>query len=494
MVSLTAAAAVMMAVLMLGTGVTSVASATDADPMDRIRLEKGTTDEFGGGDFVAVNMTDGDNHAWFGVVYGTEERPAPPTLVGVYIRYLGGAEVRDANGGMMIPAVPIPVVTVFFQQLDALIEFNDTGYIGQGFERYGAGNGLFDFAGNRSLDNFGIWTCEPVYKMVDLRTAWELSDVTERIDEGNGTKSYDFALTARDLTYTKIWDDRSGVRNPDGSRTGTLEDGSVAKVEFQFHVDATALTMEAQVPWYEVKVDGTEIVSSRQVDPKAYTGVSVDASFKYDHIIEGWDYTSRSESSRLMLENVVFFGTFIPQKVQEWMDAQFLGGDVGGEGTMEFQPEGASDAESEVPSDSTRVAKNRIQFRDNWQRVGALEWVSNVIVDGEEDLMYYQIHAGSELESIEWADGTKGEVKGVAVIGGYIYPAGSDIYHDPTFAASTFMAPIIGDVNPAVVLLMVVGAVAVCGICAVSLLIIRQRGRRRSERFQYQVPPEYRRP
>jgi len=45
--------------------------------MDRIRLELGTTTEFGSGSYVAVNCTEGYNLAWFGVIYGTEGNPAP---------------------------------------------------------------------------------------------------------------------------------------------------------------------------------------------------------------------------------------------------------------------------------------------------------------------------------------------------------------------------------------------------------------------------------
>jgi hypothetical protein len=84
-------------------------------------------------------------------------------------------------------------------------------------------------------------------------------------------------------------------------------------------------------------------------------------------------------------------------------------------------------------------------------------------------------------------------VRGIAVIGGYIYPAGSDIVHDPVFEASTFQISNIGDVNPFVVLLLLFGAVAVC-ITVVSVLVLRQRSRKKNDPYRYQVPPEYRKP
>ena len=487
-----------LACLVLSTGLAATASAaTEEDPLDRIQLERGTTNEFGGGDYVAVNMTHGDNAAWFGVVYGTPENPGAPTLVGAYLRYLGGATVKDENGGMMVSAVPIPVLTVFVQQLDCLIEFNDTGLPDGKGGRYGAGNGVFDFYGNRSMDNFGVWAVEPVYKTIDLKTvAWSVGEIVEVIDQANGTKHYDFALTATDLPYTKIWDDQPAT-NPDGSRSGTVEDGVVSKVEFVFHIDATAQQMEAAVPWYDVKIDGSNhVVSSLQVEPKNYTGTSVNAEFKYDHIINGWDYTAQSESSKLMLENIVIMGTYIPQIVQDWMNAQFMSARIdSGAGTMTFEAEGSDEESNEAPDRSTKVAKNRIEYHDNWQRIGSLTWVSNVTVDGTEEEMYYQVHAGDEIENVADLERPgEGEVDGIVVIGGYIYPAGQDIYHDPTFEAGAFQMSIVGEINPAIVLLLLIGVGVVCGLAVVTMVAIRRRSRRNNDKYQYQVPPGYRRP
>ncbi len=496
--NLTAICAMALVGLMLSTGLASIASAApEEDPLDRIQLERGTTTEFGGGDFVAVNMTKGDNAAWFGVVYGTPEHPNAPTLVGAYVRYLGGATVRDENGGMMVSAVPIPVLTVFFQQLDALIEFNDTGLPDGHGGRYGAGNGVFDFYGNRSLDNFGIWAVEPVYKTIDLKNAaWSVGDITTVIDEANGTKHFDFALTATDLMYTKVWDDQPAT-NDDGSRAGTIDDGVVSKVEFVFHIDASAKQMEASVPWYDVKINGNnQIISSKPAEAKNYTGTSVNAAFKYDHIINGWDYTAQSNTSKLMLENIVFMGTFIPEIVQKWMSAQFLDSNIAnGAGTMQYEPAGTNETSTGAPDHSTKVAKNKIEYRDNWQRVGQLTWVSNVTVDGSEAQMYYQIHAGDNINKVKDFDQPKdGEVRGIAVIGGYIYPAGEDIVHDPTFEAGAFQLSIVGEINPVMVVLLLVGVGVVCGISLVTVVALRRRSRRKNDKYQYQVPPGYKRP
>jgi hypothetical protein len=125
----------------------------------------------------------------------------------------------------------------------------------------------------------------------------------------------------------------------------------------------------------------------------------VNAAFKYDHLIQVWDFTARSKNSRQMLENLVFFGTFIPDKVHERINSQFVDKGIGG-GTDVAQHETPDDQHivrnsNDIPQASKKITKNRIEFKDNWQRCGTLAWVSGVTVDGEGKEMYYQIHAGS---------------------------------------------------------------------------------------------------
>jgi hypothetical protein len=483
----------LIAFLMLTVSMAGMASAeSGTDALKGVTLEQGAADDFDGGDFVAINLSDGASPAWFGVVYGTEESPAPITLVGVYVRYLGGAEVRDVNGGMMVPRVPIPVVTVFAQSLFHLIKFNDTGYALDD-ERVGANNGMFDFLGRRGLNDLQPLSFEPIHKTLDLATAWDLSSIEETEDPDNGSKNFDFSLSASNLTYSKIWDD-GPAENPDGSRTGTEEDGVVENVEFRFHVEANVEDISADVPWYKVTIDdGNDIVSSEQVGSKSCSGSHVSASFKYDHIIDGWDYTSKSNTSKLMLENLLFFGTFVPDVVQEWIDAQFIDDVDSGSGIAEYETDdGVMTAETsdEIPEESTRLANNKIVFKDNWDRCGELSWVSNMTVDGEERDMYYQVHAGSVEDAR--GDNDDGNVNAIAILGGYIYPAGENIYHDPTFEAGSLMLNIGMDFRP-LVFLLVVGAAIACVVPIWAVLVLRRRSKRMDERFAYQVPPEYRR-
>lgn len=88
------------------------------------------------------------------------------------------------------------------------------------------------------------------------------------------------------------------------------------------------------------------------------------------------------------------------------------------------------------------VRKNRLGIADNWQKVGTMKWVSNVTVDGEEEDMYFQVyfaraHAGVNANGAFYA--------GMGIVGGFSYPGGGRVYHDPTFEVSSFEVQIKDD-------------------------------------------------
>lgn len=458
------------------------------DTIDRhVRLVLGSTDEWGGGDYVALDMTQNETLAFFGVVYGTEEDPNAVILVSAYIAYLGGAEIRDENGGIMA-MVPIPVLRVYAQGLGLLVEFNDTGFpSSQG--RIGAGNGVFDFAKTSdSMMDFDITATEPIYKAVGLERAWERSDVIETSDVEDGSaKQWTFSLTARNVTYDKIWDSEPGIFN-DGSRPGTEEDGVIEEITFIFHVGARVDEVGVLVPFYRVTLDDNNtIVDSEEAEPRLYEGVSLSADFKYDHVIKGWDYTAKSETSKLMLESLVIFGTFIPGPVNQWLDAQFVEGYVeDGTGVAELETftGGAVDLESndDIPPEATILTKDTIVFRDNWRKNGELTWVSNVTVDDEETEMYYQIHAGTN--GLRVVDENDDKFRGIVLLGGYVYPAGSDIFHDPSYSVSAILVDLLPELNLGPFVFM--GLVSVATLVMVGVAVhLRRRSKRR------RMPPAF---
>ncbi|MFQ5838778.1 MAG: hypothetical protein ACE5HJ_08380 [Thermoplasmata archaeon] len=458
----------------------------EVNTIDRhVRLELGTTSEFGGGDYVALNMTQNDTLAFFGVVYGTEDDPNAIILVSAYVAYLGGAEIRDENGGIMA-TVPIPVLRVYAQGLGLLIEFNDTGFPStQG--RIGAGNGVFDFAKTSdSMMDFDVTATEPIYKAVGLERAWERSEVVETSTVGDGSaKEWTFSLTARNVTYDKIWDRQPGFFD-DGSRPGTPEDGVVEEITFVFHVGAKVDEVGVMVPFYRVTLANDTIADSEEIEPRFYEGVSLSADFKYDHIIKGWDYTAKSETSKLMLESLIIFGTFIPGPVNKWLDAQFVEGYVeDGTGVAELETFTGDtiDIESndDIPEDASILAKDTVSFRDNWRKNGDLTWVSNVTVDDEEKEMYFQIHAGTDgLRITEGND----KFRGVVLLGGYIYPAGSDIFHDPSYSVQAILVDIRPDFNSGAIVLLGMASVATLALVGAAIHMRRRSKRRR-------IPPAF---
>ena len=490
MMKLTSVIVLVLVAALTFSGISISADAAEPDPWDRIRLEQGTTTDYGGGSYVALNMTDGSSLAWFGVVYGNENDPAPITIVGANIRYLGGAKVVSEGGTVLLDQVPIPVVTVFGQSLFALLEFDDVGYRTDFGLDYGAGNGLFDFNSDRRLFEDPEGRFEPVYKYINLERAWTLSDIETTLDPANQSKHYDFSLYAEDVLYDKVWDPELMQY-----RNGTEDDGTVDRIEFAFHLTATAQQEEVQIPFYRVTVgqgmNDNIILSSEEIAPRNFTGVTTDTSFKYDHIIEGWDPSTDAEDPLIMLENGIVHAVFIPDVVEDWYSAQFVKDKVqDGAGVAELETsEGVVEVRGneELPEESVLVTRDSISFRDNWQRTGALTWVSNVSVDGQEELVVYQVHAGSRQMLPD--DVPDGDVNSLVILGGYIYPVGQSVMHDPTVQVHALGVDMVPSI-PVLVTVIIVIAVMICAVLVLIAAVILYVERKKRGRMQ--VPPPYR--
>jgi len=483
------ASILLMLVSVFSAGV-AVADESGMDVWEHMRWEEGSTDEWEGGDYVALNMTENDTLAWFGVVYGNDTHPNGITLVSAYVRFLGGMDVRDENGGMMMGAQGIPVLTIYVQKLGALIEFNDTGYQTLGGERVGAGNGVFDFQRSGfGIDDLEFSSVEPVYKILDLNRSWERTPVVEsKVIGNNHSKEWDFSIYTENVTYDKIWDGQP-AENPDGSRTGTPADGAVDRLEFSFHVSADVKKYKVDVPWYDVQVssDG-EVVASTDAGTVEYEGTSVTTDFKFDHIIQGWDYTAKSGTSKLMLENVVLLGTFIPDMVQSWLDVEYPSGKeevsimeletfTGGEEDI-----AASDG---VPDESTMLKKDSIVFKDRWRKIGELTWIDKAEVDGSQEDIYYQVHAGQGFDwRLDEDEDMEGSIHGLFFIGGYIYPAGADIYHDPSFITNALLLDIGSSASGIVTFIVLGGGFGTVAVAAVAWRRKRSRSSRQMEDWE----------
>jgi hypothetical protein len=504
---------VMLCVLMLfGTlGVTGnvAADEEELDIDEYLFLDTGTRekkpngDNWDQGDFVAINMTKGGALSWFGVIYGTEEDPNGILIFCAYVRFLGAAEVYEANGNF-VGRFPIPIVTVFGQKLFILLEYQDDGrfantpFPGMWEENSDyADNGVFDFV--KREDNPGLWAIsdqhETITKAVNLQRAWTRSEEVTEISnvEDPTTKSWEFSLWADDVEY--------GIENENGEQILTDPENTLEKLEFTFHITADVSEIDITgVPWYEVTVDSgnhKSIIDSKLMKTKDYVGTSVNTDFKFDHLIEGWDY---SGGDGTVLINHGFFANLIPAKVEEWLDEEFMKKiKGGGKAVYDGLDPNQEDVESAVIStnatedpdengdgivDAKVVEKDKINFTDNWQKIGELTWVSDVEVDGEDKNVTYQVHGGQPFNE---TDEEGNEIRGFIIQGGYVYPAGNTIFHDPAVVAIALLFDV---VNWAVNLLPghIVAGQFLIALIAVSLVAVLVKTRKRKGKATPQTP------
>jgi len=501
-----------------------VAGETERYDLGQLEVITGTVGDDNGarhrlqeeGDFVAVKFG-GDS--WFAVVYGTNETPNFIHMRSFQLRYLGGATITNERGRTVNDNQPIPIAHIAGQALPALVEFKDEGYDRPFF---GAGNGLFDFrpiAGKRGTGLFNLNWAEPVQKAVDLRTAWTLDFDRENdvvIDHANQTAELTFALSAYDLPYVHVRDD---------TPTGEVLD----EVTITFHLTVRAVQRTVDMPWYKVEVGNNEVRHSKRMDNRTLNGTAIESGMKYDHYINGWDYQVRNNNSRLMLTTYNVFATFIPGGVAKWMKSQFLdnhmpdatgvaeyetdyeidqdtgntstygarGDDAGrnDSGTNDSRPDDQGRvryrADRQLTNRIQRVATNRLDFNDNWGRVARFQWVSDVesTVNGTtttNESLTYQVHAMQQLQPFMYCHDPdrlqeirdRDVVRGIVILGGYIYPAGDTIFHDPLFEVGTVLADLGDDLQKLLNqlgILQIVELVAVGGLAVV--LVARSRRR-----------------
>lgn len=390
----------------------SVADQTTIDKKtvkDIVILDKGSTDDmFGGGNYIMLKARD----VRFGVLYGNESNPNFITLFADYKRYLGGAEIYD-NQDNFIRKIGIPIQTILAQKFEFMFEFYDMNH-----------NGLFEFY--RSMDENGlqIIPIDMPIKALSLNKSWKLEKEPEIEVIDDKTMNVNFTLSITNVLYDKIW---TGY----GFREGVSEDGNVSKIAFIFHITIKIESYNLIVPWYKVNVaNGNErvVTHSEQIENRNYTGKAINATFKYDHYIEGWDFASKD--SKLALETKILAGNFISKPVAKWLRKQFGNWEV--KYLMDGKYKVICDEKNLTPILSPiKITRDKIHFEDNWYRIGSLMWASNVTVDGKEETMVFQVHFVNRTSWIH-----AGNIfAGLSIRGGFIYPAGNKIFHDPVFSS-----------------------------------------------------------
>ena len=458
------------------------------------------------GDYIAIKFS---KDAWFFIRYGNEDHNNGILMAIFQLRYLGGAKVLSESGDTIVDQIGIPVVTVYGQALFGLIEFQDEGYqkTNMFFEPEGdltgAHNNLWDFQRKSDrLDNLKdsfIYT-EPVVKHVNLSRAWTLTDL-QKTEKGNSDKlEIDFSLSANNLEYGepdgKVWDPE--YVNDNTSAT------EVEEVKFTFHIEVKVNKKEKinDIPWYEVTVkakdDKIEVIDSKSDGSRDFEGYAVNANFKFDHYIEGWDVKNTSKDTKIMLETFSIFGTFIPDVVNEWFDKQFVSDIDDALGVVEFQYDNAGNMvdavisdQGELPNHPQLIQKEHIQFRDNWRPVGNMSWINKGDIDGVTKDIYFQIHAGQNMSGR--GENDDGYFHALIIMGGYIYPQGDVIFHDPTFIAQALIIPGLSKISfnllsgGGICIQLLVALIAI----VVSLVIlVRRREREKLLKARYGSPPK----
>lgn len=444
------------AMMLLGIfAVPSMASAGPAVLTDQLETETGGTDILGGGDHFFVKF---GTDAAFGVVWGNETNKNNVYFVAIKARYLGIAQVQDREGNVVEADHPIKVYTMYAVKLDSLVEFsdvNDNGVL-QYLRTYALGNFTGDYIGY-----------EPIYKKVDLKTAWTQSEV--QFTETDDTRKWSFDLTATDLPYVPL-DDYSDVAG----------DGKLNTMKLTFNMEAYMVQMNnVTLPQYRITVtkgplgamwyNGCERIEDFQV-----TGKVVKYDMKWDQTIEGWDFDAdNTVNPSILLEFGAIVGNWMSPVRAAWMEMHVVramneyGIMTANEGTTtELRVNETTGILSQVRT----LTQNRLIFEGEWSKIGAMHWVTDAEVDGIQEQLHVQLMAGTPV----YAMGPNRAVfAGFAVLGGMAFPGGGLIYHDPTFESEA-LVDVSTDTEPTipVFLLMVAAAVAIVIVAAVAAVLL----------------------
>lgn len=437
-----AAVLVMLAMVGVSMGIAASASALEHDS-DRDLTPVVVTDPVERIESGFVGIRAGET--LFGVRYGTSDHPGAIEIFAKYKRSLGGADIVTEQGENLRTR-GIPVYTLLAQSLDGFIEFEDTN-----------GDGLLDF---HAVDRNGTLSDVPV-KALWLKTAWTRESLT--IESVAGITYLNFTLSARDLLYSLILDG--------GRRNGTLQDGVLERVAFTFHLQVGVVDRQLTVPWYRVTVSrGDEHIIEKVefLEFRDVSGRAVEMGVKYDHNISGWDFVG--PANLLALETHVTFGNFFPARVVEFVHMAYYRDHAESEDRAFHQNETTPE-----PDHPALYTRDRIYFADDWTRVGHVQWVSNVTVDGVEMTMSFQVQGGGRFEMAR--DGAF--FVGFRIRGAFIYPNGQEIVHDPAMYAESVLPnlPVSVNLTPLTILAAQLAVVAVAVGPAVYL---RTKARRKN--------------
>lgn len=443
----------------LGVFMTAAADPTPVT-LDELELMTGTTDKFGGGDYVALNIRD----ARFAVHYGTEDDPNGIIISSEITRYIGGADMYRENGEL-VRSGAMPVRTALAQDLKYMVEFEDN-------ENHSLLAEPPEPTGDPSLLPPPP---RPVpVKGLSLNLSWAISDIVEGVDD-NGNRTWDFSLSAYDISYDRVWDNGT-------ARPATEDDGIVEEITFTFHITASEISFDVQVPWMEIRMveqkgrmggprmsgpGMAQTMETKQIGNRSFNGTTITTDVKYDHYIRGWDFDSYDNILALETHTMMGNGWHegAPEQIRERYQHRV------GEGTHMRMENGTGEIKTDFsePMQSRMVHRNQIDFEDDWQRVGRFSWIEDVEITNDgittTETMRFQAHGGEKVIR----QGFDGKVyDGFRLNAAFLYPAGEEIFHDPGLTTDVLFMDIGSTTEaftPSVILLQVtIAAIAVVGV------------------------------
>jgi hypothetical protein len=435
----------------------------DTPISEQLLEETGPTGALGGGDHLFVRF---GSDAAFGIVYGTTATPNNIYIVALKARYLGVAQVVDAQDRSIAQNRPIKIYTLYAVKLDSILEFRDGN--NNGVADYGR---MYDSTTNRFSDYFNR-PGDTLYKKVDLHTNWTASPIVRA--NGTGFRSWTVNLTAGSLSYGSI-----------ANSTGSLS-GNLPTVRFGFHLNASLTQVDnTTVPQWKIVVDspsGPSVVTSisRMAD-LFVSGKAVQYNLKWDQDIDSWTYDANNTPAsrrRLLLELGAIVGNLIPAAIVDaWFHNRVLNR-MGETGVARFNtsagPTTANDTTG--PGPAVRPFQSAlVEFGANWTRIGRFLWTSDSIVDGTSRPVFGQIVTGVPF----WVLGERGDAfVGFALLIGLSFRGGASITHDPTVATdiqADLALPASSFPGALFIIAVVGGAVLIGTLLLLVLLVLRRR-------------------
>jgi len=414
----------------------------------RLVEEMGSTEILGGGDYLFVKFGE---DAVFGVLWGNVTNPNHIHIVVLKARYLGVAEVVDANGRRIAENVPVKYWTLHAVKLLDLVEVRDLD--GDNLGNYTRG---FDGANFTSFAE-----TDEVPKMVSLGTTWTRGPIQTAGDDTG--RSWSFNLTAENLPYI-------GVNNAVTPRG----DNVLNHVGFAFHLTAALEQVDnVTVPSWKITIDTAQlrpaVLGAERLGNVTRSGTVARYSLKWDQNITGWDFEAPG-TRRLLLEFAAIVGNLIPPTAANWLNDRFVR-DRNETGRARYETAGRNET---VDNRTGNVSAPRplrspyVEFGGDWTRIGRFTWVTASTVDGTPAPLYAQILAGRGLVA---RGPYGGAFVGFVILGALSFAEGDEILHDPTVTTDAIaeLLPVPTGNEGVFLAVAVVVAIVLVGVAAIVL-------------------------